>query len=105
MAAPLKPRRDFLDAQALANHVPEIVLCQGDWFTGAQLRTNVGQIFHQDDGWNDNIRSVIVVSGIWDLWSDRDEKGTHLSLGVGYYEAAKLPGIAGQLTQFQMRAW
>lgn len=105
MAAPLKPRSEFLEAQATANHVPEIVLCQGDWFTGAQLRTNVGQIFHQDDGWNDNVHSVIVVSGTWDLYSDRDEKGTHVVLGVGYYDASKMGGLAGTLTEFQMRAW
>ena len=78
---------DGADARELGiARLPEIVVYHDDDFGGPSIRTNLSCVyFSQDDGWNDEISSIIVVSGTWTMFTDKEYGGDSVVLKPGYY--------------------
>jgi hypothetical protein len=86
-------------------HAPEVVVYENRNFGGAEWRTNLGWSY-VGDFWNDKISAIIVVSGTWRFWEDRDFKGRHWDLGPGYYDWVEAVGIPNDIiSSFQSIAW
>lgn len=66
--------------------LPEIVLFINADQQGDSIRINNNvRFFAQGSKWNDNASSVVVVSGVWEFWSDSQYQGTRSKLYTGYY--------------------
>lgn len=76
------------DAQRNAQ-LPEVVVYEHDDFQGFEFRTNLDILFVGDD-MNDQISSIIVVSGVWEFFEHRDFQGASCRLGPGYYGSVEL---------------
>jgi hypothetical protein len=63
---------------------PELVVYSDKNFQGESWRTNLSYSF-VGDHWEYMTSSVIVVSGIWEFWSEVDYTGDCCKLGQGYY--------------------
>jgi Beta/Gamma crystallin len=65
--------------------VPEVVVFQDIAFGGDEWRTNLNYTY-VGSSWNDEISSIIVVSGTWQFYSDADYGGSFSrAIGPGYY--------------------
>lgn len=73
-----------LSANAGTVHVPEIVLYWDSTYGGESWRTNMSYSY-VGDHWNDQISSIIVVSGVWEFFEHKDFGGAKWTYGPGYY--------------------
>jgi hypothetical protein len=65
--------------------VPEIVVFQDINFGGDEWRTNL-DYSNVGSSWNDEISSIVVVSGTWQFYSDAGYAGdVSRAIGPGYY--------------------
>src|SRR5258707_1088749 len=77
--------------------VPEVVVYWDINFGGESWRTNLNYSY-VGDHWNDQISSIIVVSGTWQFWRDAGFSGVGDSpwiLTPGYYPSSPTQGRAG----------
>ena len=64
---------------------PEIVFFTGEEFTGSRYRTNCNVNFIGDE-FNGKIKSVIIISGVWEFYKDAEFKKLIIgALKVGCY--------------------
>ena len=64
---------------------PEVIVYEDSNYGGAEWRTNLSHSY-VGDFWNDKISSVIVISGTWQFFEDRDyQPGHNRTVGPGYY--------------------
>ena len=82
---------NFLGDQTL--RIPEIVVYTEENFNGNEFRTNCDVLFVGDD-FNDKIKSIVVVSGIWEFYKDAEFRNGNLEnfknsklLKPGYYNS------------------
>jgi hypothetical protein len=63
---------------------------------GWRFRTalDVGYI---GDEWNDDASSVIIYSGIWDLYADAGFRGQSIRLGPGYHTSLDAAGLGNDV--------
>lgn len=72
------------------NRIPEIVIYREVFFQEEAYRTNCN-VKYIGDLWNDDISSIIIVSGEWELYKDANYKHNNqlnkplVILGPGYY--------------------
>ena len=52
----------------------------------------MNSISEADDGFNDKVSSVVVLSGTWELFSDRDFGGRKLTLTPNAYDSLENAG-------------
>lgn len=91
-----------------ATVVPEIVVFWDANYGGESWRTNLGYSY-VGGHWNDQISSIIVVSGTWQFWRDANFKGVgdrSWILGPGYYSWVEAVGIANDtISSFLPISW
>ncbi len=76
-----------------SRRIPEVVLYWDDNFEGADWRTHTGWTW-VGSHWNDQISSIIVISGKWQFYEDADFRyPMGGQLGVGYYDNVTNYGI------------
>ena len=81
---------EFLDDQSI--RIPEIIVYTEENFRGKEFRTNCDVSFVGDD-FNGKIKSIIIISGIWEFYKDaefrignlKNHKNSRL-LNPGYYK-------------------
>jgi len=64
--------------------LPEIVIYSEENFAGIEYRTNcnidfVGKLF------NDAVKSIVVVSGVWEIYQHKDFRNLLITLESGYF--------------------
>ena len=68
--------------------LPEVVVYWDKDYRGAEWRENLSVSYVGDD-WNDQISSMIVISGTWAFFEhsnfNNDVPGSHIELDPGYY--------------------
>jgi hypothetical protein len=67
--------------------LPEVVVYWDANYGGAEFRTNLA-IYYVGDNWNDQISSVVVVSGTWTFYENANfnqNGGAQVTVGPGYY--------------------
>jgi hypothetical protein len=73
--------------------LPEIVVYFDANWGGAEWRTNLDYLYVGDD-WNDQISSIVVVSGTWQLFEHANFGGAASNLlGPGYYSFVENPDV------------
>ena len=70
------------ELEAVTKALPEVVVFEHDNFQGWEYRTNLAVSYIGDD-WNDQISSIIVVSGSWRFYADVDFGGRYVDLRAG----------------------
>ena len=77
--------------------LPEVVVFWDRDFEGPSWRENL-DVHYVGDDWNDQISSIIVISGTWAFFEhkefNRDTPGTHIELTPGYYSFVEFLGMA-----------
>jgi hypothetical protein len=88
--------------------VPELVVYWDINFGGESWRTNLNYSY-VGDHWNDQISSIIVVSGTWQFWRDAGFSGVGDSpwiLTPGYYPWVEAVGIPNDtISSFAVQSW
>lgn len=83
-----KPNLSNLEGQVegvSVKRVPEVVCFAHEHFQSPGFRVNIGYDYI-GDYWNDEITSVIVVSGTWQFYEHEDRGGAASNpVGPGYY--------------------
>ena len=65
---------------------------EGGW----HFRTALDAVYLGDD-WNDDASSVIIYSGIWELFVDTDFQGRSIRLGPGYHGSLHAAGLGNDV--------
>jgi hypothetical protein len=65
--------------------LPQLTLYEHLHFEGGSASTTFDWRY-VGDWWTNKIASLVVISGIWEIYSDRDYKGGVRILGPGYYD-------------------
>lgn len=76
-----------------SSRLPEIVIYENIDFGGANERTNLNW-YYVGDYWNDKISSIVIPSGVWQFFQNKNYEGPSWVLGPGYYrwvESANIP--------------
>lgn len=83
-------------------HLPEVVIYYDKDFKGPEYRTNLNVLF-VGGAWNDQISSIVVVSGQWQFYLHRDfVEPLGPVLGPGYYPWVEAVGIRNdQVSSFR----
>lgn len=90
----------------LSRAIPEVVVFWHDKFEGADWRTHTGWLY-VGDHWNDQISSIIVVSGKWQFYEEADFRYPMGNpLGPGYYRNVTDHGIKNDaISSFEIVGW
>jgi hypothetical protein len=86
---------------------PEVVIYTDINYGGYMARTNVGY-FSLDSFWNNNISSIIVVSGTWQFFESDNHQGVSTTVGPGYYSSVeKQPFnmVNDTISSFKIISW
>ena len=78
------------------NRLPEVAIYQHIDFGGANERTNLNY-YYVGDWWNDQISSIVVVSGIWEFFQHHHYEGQKWTLRPGYYRWVVDAGIPNDI--------
>lgn len=77
--------------------LPQIKLYDDDNFDGDELDMYGGGTHaigaDVSNGWNDDVSSVIVIAGVWELFTDIDYGGRKLTLMPGVYPSIEQAGL------------
>ena len=88
---------------------PEVVVFEYENFSGESWHINTGQ-FYVGDHWNDRISSVIVISGTWAFFEDRDyPPGHNRTVGPGWYSSVTrepfYPNTNDTISSIRLISW
>jgi len=86
---------------------PEVVVYWDINFGGADWRTNLDWSY-VGDNWNDQISSVIVISGTWQFFENSNYGGAAVTVGPGYYSFVENPAFNmanDSISSFRVVSW
>jgi hypothetical protein len=99
------PNSDKLGERAAGIPAPEIVIYTDENFFGDQYRTNL-DIVDCRPSFNDNISSVVVVSGVWEFFRDVNFQGSLGTLSQGYYPSVQAVNIPNDtISSLRVVSW